>query len=112
MTNKNKFTNAFASALNRGSNGESQTSKRLNIQTSEHPNVQTFERLGNEENITTSKQMISTIDTTKKKSLKDQGWVPTTIYLPKKLKEKLKIKSTKEGRDMSEIIFNLIENKI
>ena len=105
MSNKNKFTNAFASALNKSPEIETQTSESSNIQTSKHLNVQTSENL----ELKPVQNETKKPSKTKKKSLKELGWIPTTIYLPKKIKDKLKISSTKQDKDMSEIVMNLIE---
>jgi hypothetical protein len=121
---KNKFTNAFANALSKQNTIQStdvQTSKHSNVQTSERPEF--ISKLTEKEvakvdikevakeNIKVKKsteQKSIMIPPTKKLSLKEQGWVPTTIYLPSITKQNLQLQSVQEGRDMSEIVAGLL----
>jgi hypothetical protein len=107
---KNKFTNAFANALSK-----STVATEPNVQTFKRPNIQTLE--SPELPIIMKKEIIIVkaikpetivIPPVKKLSLKEQGWLPTTIYLPPNIKQNLQLKSINEGRDMSEIVAGLL----
>jgi hypothetical protein len=113
---KNKFTNAFANALSKQN-----TIQTTDVQTSERPEfiskliekeVATVAvKEVAKENIKVKKsteQKSIMIPPAKKLSLKEQGWVPTTIYLPLQIKQNLQLQSVQEGRDMSEIVAGLL----
>ncbi len=56
----------------------------------------------------TSSESTTTKDTKKSKS-RDPDYVRTTIYLPKRLHQKLKIAAVQGDKDMSEIIEGLVD---
>ena len=126
---KNKFTNAFASALAKPVISENSELPTLEIQTSRLPDVQKPEnskiqkvavisktnpmanivtKVTTEDFIDLNQPDLPVKTSNRKLSLKDQGWIPTTIYLPPQTKQRLQIQSINQGRDMSEIVAEVL----
>ncbi|MGB5772593.1 MAG: CopG family transcriptional regulator [Crocosphaera sp.] len=51
----------------------------------------------------------TTIKETKKSKSRDPDYVRTTIYLPKRLHQQLKVAAVQGNKDMSEIISGLVD---
>lgn len=126
---KNKFTNAFASALAKPIISENLELPTPEFQTSELADVRQLENLKvqkaslinkvspvpsiatttvTEDSINLDRPTLPSKTSNRKLSLKDQGWIPTTIYLPPKIKQNLQIQSINQGRDMSEIVAEVL----
>jgi hypothetical protein len=128
---KNKFTNAFASALakpvvtdsspetiTQASPSTVQASKTVDTEPSklpeipitpmQIPEVHTQLQIPPKPNLEPIVVESKVVKMTKKLSLKDRGWLPITIYLPLDTKQKLQIQSINQGRDMSEIVAELL----
>ena len=83
---------------------QTKTSKHLNVQTSEHSESQTSEPL----KALMAERVAKKSNSGKIAKSADPNYVRTTLYLPKILHRKLKIKSLEADQEMSEIVEELI----
>ena len=99
------------------SKSDVETSKSLNISTSQHSDAQTSNVQANNSssNISTSEHLNvqtskhSDAQTSKKAKSANPDYTRTTIYLPKKMHKELKAIALDEEREMSSILEELIE---
>ncbi len=83
---------------------KNKTSKNSNTQTSKHSNTT---QESNDKDVQTSEH--TNTQTSKAKS-KDDDYIRTTFYLPRKTHQRLKMASISEQKQMSEIVTRLIED--
>jgi len=88
---------------------KNKTSKHSNTQTSKQSDAQMSEestQASKEKDVQTSEH--SNVQASKAKSKNDE-YIRTTLYLPRKTHQRLKMASISEQQDMSEIVTRLLE---
>ena len=48
------------------------------------------------------------VETARKPGKRSQGWIQLNVYLPEDLRTKAKVKALQEGRDMSDVVSELL----